>query len=275
MGLFARCFLLVFAQLYVGGVLALSVPPFYEVARGFYKSTASVYIGAGVLMLAGRASLLLRGESAPGGAEIVELTLWVVSLAAGFVYLHSLWTEAMKRRARAYVVTWMSGLLALLVGAQSFRLSPVLSLETVLYPVSFVASAVVLGAVCTGMLLGHWYLIEHELSIEPFRRLFRFFVRSLTVQACVLAITGVALALFGSGATAAALAKLMTEHLPLLAVRLGLSPVAAGGVAWMIARTLEIPQTMAATGLFYIAILAVLVGEMMGRFVLFRTALPF
>ena len=52
------------------------------------------------------------------------------------------------------------------------------------------------------------------------------------------------------------------------------SPVAAAAIAWMIWKTLQIPQTMAATGLFYIAILAVLVGEMMGRFILFRTALP-
>jgi hypothetical protein len=42
----------------------------------------------------------------------------------------------------------------------------------------------------------------------------------------------------------------------------------------MIWKTLQIPQTMAATGLFYIAILSVLVGELMSRFILFRTSLP-
>ena len=42
----------------------------------------------------------------------------------------------------------------------------------------------------------------------------------------------------------------------------------------MIWRTLQIPQTMAATGLFYIAVLAAIVGEFMGRFLLFRSALP-
>ena len=42
----------------------------------------------------------------------------------------------------------------------------------------------------------------------------------------------------------------------------------------MIGRTLAIPQTMAATGLFYIAILAVITGEMLGRLILFRTSLP-
>jgi hypothetical protein len=53
-----------------------------------------------------------------------------------------------------------------------------------------------------------------------------------------------------------------------------LGPLAAIGIAYLIHRSLEIPQTMAATGLFYVAILAVLVGELLGRLILFRTSLP-
>ena len=45
-------------------------------------------------------------------------------------------------------------------------------------------------------------------------------------------------------------------------------------IAWLIQRTLQIPQTMAATGLFYVAILFVMVGEMLGRLVLYQTGLP-
>ena len=33
---FARCFLLVFGQLAVGGFLSLAAPPFHELHRGFY-----------------------------------------------------------------------------------------------------------------------------------------------------------------------------------------------------------------------------------------------
>lgn len=279
MDLFARCFLLVFAQLYVGGMLALSVPPFHTVTRGFYKSTAGVYLGAGALMLTGRFALLFRdapgGPVAPGVVEMLELALWIVSVGAGALYLRTLWGNEFQRRARAYVVTWMAGVSALILGAQLFRIAPALSLETLLYPASFVVSAIVLGGVTTGMLLGHWYLIDHDLAIDPFRKLFGFFVSALVAQAVVFVLAAAAFALLGAEPTAAALSTLVDDHLGLLAVRLALSPLAAAGIAWMIAKTLEIPQTMAATGLFYIAILAVLVGEMLGRFVLFRTSLPF
>src|SRR6185295_3757065 len=99
MDLFARCFLLVFAQLYVGGLLAISVPPFHEIERGFYKSTASVYLGFGILAFAGRCALLIWP---PAGSHVsltayVELSLWCLSLCATGVYLHSLWGDVFRR----------------------------------------------------------------------------------------------------------------------------------------------------------------------------------
>jgi hypothetical protein len=277
MDTFARCFLLVFAELYVGGLLALSVPPFHDIERGYYKSTAAVYLGAGILALIGRLALVLQapeGATAAARTHGIELLLWIVSLAAAAQYLRTLWGDDFQARARAYVLAWMSGIAALAVGAQAFRLSPLLSIETVMYPVSFVVSALVLGGVTNGMLLGHWYLIDRNMTLEPFQRVFRFFVVMLAVQGGLLFVNGGLLQLAGAQASAQQLAQLFEAHGSLLTVRLLLSPVAAGGLAWMIWKTLQIPQTMAATGLFYIAILTVLVGEFMSRYILFRTSLP-
>jgi len=277
MDAFARCFLLVFAELYVGGFLALSIPPFHEIERGFYKSTASVYLGAGFIAFIGRIALLFRaatGGLSFGWGDRIELLLWAASLTAGSLYLRALWGEDFRSRARYYVWAWAAGVAALALGAQAFRLGPLLSVETVLYPISFIVSALLLGAVTTGMLLGHWYLIDRGLSIDPFRRMLRFFVVMLVVQSLLLVVNGGALRLLGAHASVDGITQLFETHASLLTVRLLLSPIAAGGLAWMIWKTLQIPQTMAATGLFYIAILSVLVGEFMSRFILFRTSLP-
>lgn len=277
MDLFARCFLLVFAQLYVGGMLTLSIPPFHDITRGFYKSTAGVYVGFGFAALIGRLALLTRPPAqtaAPGWVDALEIALWVLSLGAATIYLSTLWSDPYVRRARAYATAWMAGIGALTLAAQAFRLAGPLSIETLFYPISLLISALALGAVTTGMLLGHWYLIDHDLSIDPFRRMLRFFVIMLSLQAAWFLLSSTVFAVLGAEPTAANLRLLMDEHLALLCVRLLLSPLSAAGLGWMIWRTLKIPQTMAATGLFYIAILAVLVGEMMGRFILFRTSLP-
>jgi hypothetical protein len=176
-------------------------------------------------------------------------------------------------RARSFATGLLLGILALAVSALRFRLDPAGSLATLLYPIAFVTGALVLGAVAGGMLLGHWYLIDLGLSIDPLRRVFRYFVTVLIVQLAFSLLMVLALGL-SSSQGAAAVAELWHEHAALLALRVVLGPLAALGIAYLIHRSLEIPQTMAATGLFYIAILAVLVGELLGRLILFRTSLP-
>jgi hypothetical protein len=192
-----------------------------------------------------------------------------IALAA---YTASLWRDSNRRRARAFAAALLLGLAALTISALRFRMGPWLGPGTVLAPLAFLAGALTLGAVATGMLLGHWYLIDLGLSIEPLQRVFRFFVAALVAQLVVGVATVLILGTTTEGA--AALAALWRDSRPLLLTRLVLGPVAALGVAWLIHRTLRIPQTMAATGLFYIAILAVLVGEMLGRLILLRTSLP-
>jgi hypothetical protein len=131
-----------------------------------------------------------------------------------------------------------------------------------------------LGAVATGMSLGHWYLIELGLSLEPFKRVFKFYAGTLIVQLSVLIFAASLFLVVGNESTRSGLSHLWIEHKALLGLRLVLGPLASLLLAYMIWRTLQIPQTMAATGLFYIAILAAVVGEFLGRFILFRTGLP-
>jgi hypothetical protein len=267
---FSDCFLLVFGQLAVGGIAALAVPPFEVLERGFYKSSAAVFLACALLFLAGKVTLVVRAGGAPTG-RVVEIGLWLAFTAALALYMVALWGDSGPRRARSFVAALFLGVLALVASAGTYRLGPLLSPATVLYPLSFLTGALALGAVATGMLLGHWYLIDLGLSIVPLRRLFHYFVTVVVAHLVVLTLTLVVMAV-GPGATA--VATLWNDHAPLLATRLVLGPIASLGLAFMIGRTLRIPQTMAATGLFYIAILAVMIGEVLGHLILFRTSLP-
>jgi hypothetical protein len=269
---FRACFLLLFGQLAFGGMAGLAVPPFAVLDRGFYRSSAGIYLGFALLFLAGNAALLLRGDELTAASPL-GLCAWTAFTIALGVYMASLWRDSNLLRARSFAAALLFGVLALVLSALRFRVGPVLGTATLLYPLAFVSDALVLGAVATGMLLGHWYLIDLGLSIDPLQRLLRYFVVVLLLQLAVAAVT-VLLMLLTPGAGRDAVARLWDDHLALVAMRLVLGPLAALGVAWLIHRTLAIPQTMAATGLFYIAILAVLVGEMLGRLILFRTSLP-
>jgi len=272
---FAHTFLLVFGQLAVGGILALSVPEFHEIERGFFKSSACVYLGCGVAILLGKAYLVLFAHPETlWSLHSLEVGVWFVFCLFCGIYTYTLWGDPFVLRARAYVFSLFSGIVALSISASSYRQASLLSVETVLYPLSFLTSAAMLGAVATGMSLGHWYLIQLGLSLDPFKRVFKFYAGTLIAYLSVIIFAVGLFLAFGSESTRSGLTQLWADHRALLTLRLVLGPLASLSLAYMIWRTLQIPQTMAATGLFYIAILSAIVGEFLGRFILFRTGLP-
>ncbi|MBM4267172.1 MAG: hypothetical protein FJ144_11290 [Deltaproteobacteria bacterium] len=265
---FARCFLLVFVQLGVGGLLSLAVPPFNDIARGFYKSSAGVFFT--MALAGGGGSIYLRSTR---GAEAVgtgEAILWAVFLVLFALYLSTLWGDAMVARARLFVASLGIGILALGTSAVAVAGGDG-GLLAVLAVANALAGAGALGSVTSGMLIGHWYLIDPGMEIEPFRRCFRYFVATVVIELGLLAVVAIAVLL---GAAQGG-AERFAAYWHLAAMRLVLGPFATLAMAAMIQRVLAIPQTMAATGLFYIATLAVLVGSFLGRYFTFRTGLPF
>lgn len=268
-------FLLFFHQLSLGGLFALAVTPFHELERGFYKSTAGVLLVTALLGLWGKLDLYRRpflpNEGVATTVEMLLYAFFVISLA---LYLISLWGERVWLRARTFSFSLLLGLAGLLLASFSFHEAPFWSVETFFYPVSFILSSLLLGAATVGMLTGHWYLIDAGQSLGPFFRTFKFFVVLLIIQTSFLLLSPVLLYLLGSDQTVLGLDHLWRDHLFLISTRFLVSQVGPLVVSYMIWQTLKIPNTMAATGLFYIVLLGVVVGEILGRQLLALTSLP-
>jgi hypothetical protein len=273
---FPASFLLLFHQIALGGLFAIAATPFDELSRGFYKSTASVLFVVGALGLLGKADLyrksLLVGPSLGSVAELLLHALFILAFA---LYLYSLWGERVVLRARLFSIALFTGLAALAVSSRAFYQAPLWSVEAVLYAASFFFSALLLGGVTVGMLIGHWYLIDTGQSIDPFIRIFKFFFFALMLQTGFFLLLPAVLYFLGSAESALSLQRLWQSHQILFLSRLMTTQVGSLIVSFMIWRTLKIPHTMAATGLFYIALLGVFVGEILGRQILALTALPF
>ena len=273
---FAACFILVFGELGFGGIFALSIPPFFNVERGFYKSSASVYLAAAIVTAVGLGCLALRG-GAPEGPSAESLwvgaALWMVATLSLAGYLHTLWTEDGLLRARFYLASLSLGLVAVIAGVMILMPRGFGVVGAVTYALTAVTSSLVLGLTSCAMLFGHWYLIDLEMPVDYIRSFVRILGMVLIADLVALGLA-VALPLLAGGPGGAAVHELFRAHLGLLAVRIILGPIATIILVWMCWQTLKIPQTMAATGLLYIAIMSVIVGEMLGRFILFRTAVP-
>ena len=273
---FSSSFLIFFFQVALGGLFALAGTPFHEIERAFYKSTAGVLYVIALIGLWGKSAFYWHGLTEQNSVALdLEVFFHVAFIGSFTCYLFSLWGDHQAFRARCFASSILTGLAGLILSTHSFYNAGLLSVETIVYPGTFLLSALLLGSVTVGMLIGHWYLIDTGQSLDPFIRIFKFFVFTLVLQCAFFALAPLALYFLGTSQSVVGLERLWQSHATLLVTRIVVGQIAPMILSWMIWRTLLIPHTMAATGLFYIALLGVFVGEILGRQILALTSLPF
>jgi hypothetical protein len=113
------------------------------------------------------------------------------------------------------------------------------------------ASVALLGSVNLAMLLGHWYLVVRGMSIDPLKR--------LTVATLVAAITKIVVVLVVIVAVRPAI---IWDIFFWMRSGWGLvGPLALYPMVW---GTVKLRSTMAATGILYVDVVAVIIGEVLG-----------
>jgi hypothetical protein len=127
------------------------------------------------------------------------------------------------------------------------------------------SSVALLGSVNLAMLLGHWYLVVRGMPIDPLKRL-----TFATLAATIVKIAVVTIAVIAGGAWYE------------VAVRQGLffwmragwglaGPLLLYPMVW---GTVKIRSTMAATGILYVDVVAVIIGEVLGAWLSAIAHLP-
>jgi hypothetical protein len=124
------------------------------------------------------------------------------------------------------------------------------------------ASIALLGSVNLAMLLGHWYLVVRGMAIDPLKR--------LTIATLVATIAKIALVV---------VVIIVAWPLPVTKdiffwMRVGwglLGPLALYPMVW---GTVKIRSTMAATGILYVEVVAVVIGEVLGGWLAALAHLP-
>jgi hypothetical protein len=123
------------------------------------------------------------------------------------------------------------------------------------------ASIALLGSVNLAMLLGHWYLVVRGMSIDPLKR--------LTVATLVAAIAKTLLVV----AVAIIVTPPQVKDI-FFWMRAGwglLGPLALYPMVW---GTVKLRSTMAATGILYVDVVAVVIGEVLGGWLSALAHLP-
>ena len=219
----------------------LAFLPFAGRRNAGVKFYRFIFITSGVLAAcaAGAHAVAHARELAIGDAVCVALTIivwFVLRYPKRFVY-------------RAASVVMIAAYIA--AGVAAWRAATQASLGWSI--AGALSSIALLGSVNLAMILGHWYLVVRGMSIDPLKR--------LTIATLVTTIVKIAV-------VAAALTLVWSD----IAVRQGIffwmragwglaGPLLLYPMVW---GTVRLRSTMAATGILYVDVVAVVIGEVLG-----------
>ena len=239
------------------------------VTRGYVQAGALVTLplalGALAITLTAAATPEIDGYAlAEGWWAPLRWTL-VAFVATLAVYLVATFTESFRFRVTSGAGASIAGALAV-VALAAVVAPPTWSAAGAV--VSVLVGAAVLGGALMAMTWGHWYLTNSGLPKEPLEQMSLLVLGAVGVSA-VLAVLGAALPPRQEPLIESVTVGLIAN--PAFWLRMGVGivfPLLLATLAWKAA---SVRGMMSATGLLYIALGAVLAGELLARGLLFTS----
>ena len=238
----------------LGCLLALPLIYIREIGRGFFTFWVATVGVLGAIALWLRLSGLVPASTQESGIGS-DWTVSLLALALGL--LVAFWIVLRMGALRVATAVLLGSVLTAGLALREIAAAP--GNSTALQTVTFILSALVVGVVTVAMVLGHWYLVQPKLAVAPLRRMCNVFIGVLLAR-LVVSAWGFTMSL-EAGRRFVGVGEPIPWELLILSQRLLFGFGGAIILAIMIRKTVALRSTMAATGLLYIAILFVWVGE--------------
>ena len=235
----------------------------------FFRFNAG--LAAALLLIA----LAFRPETLAGpGVDVVGLVALVVATGALLTYWATVGRALSRIRPLLLWTTLLGGGVALT--AQGLSLSAVeMGPVPALTVLSFFSSAAILGGACTAMILGHWYLVLPSMDVSLLQSIVKFHIGSTLLRiAVVVAVVWVALATWESPSGAGYGRYALSIEGVFLWQRLLFGLVAPVVLAFLTWQTAKIRSTQSATGILYVDLFTVIVGELLAKYLFLTTRVP-
>jgi hypothetical protein len=262
-------FFFLFSQLGVGMMLTLMFISPRSIGNGFFKFaslTAAILLGVTLGF-----NFLFPSPVRHSQAPVVFL---MVSALLTVVYNRVVGMDKFRAAFALLTGAVATGLVS--VAADSFAFTRLMTLggwENWILLLNHFAATLLLGSVMLTMVFGHWYLVIPKLSIEPLERLTKVLTGAILFRIFTILATLAVLQLEQSIPLAAVLRELMFQQGIFFWPRVIFGVLVPIVLAWMIWSTVQLKHTQAATGLLYLAVVALLFGEFFSKFLLFSVSL--
>ncbi len=164
----------------------------------------------------------------------------------------------------------VSGAVALFAQAIAVAAAgPVVELITVL---SFFSSAFLLGGTCVAMILGHWYLVIPSMEVSHLQSIVKVHIASMIIRIVVVgAAVFVAIASWEPGLGPSFSRYIFSISGVFFWQRILFGLLGPAVLSYLTWETAKIRSTQSATGILYVDFFAVVVGEVLAKYLLLAT----
>ncbi len=203
-----------------------------------------------------------------------KLPVLLLLISAFLTVVYNRVVDAKKYQAALWllIAVCVSGLLAIVTDSTHFnRLMQLGGWEHALLVLGNLGATAVLGAVMLTMVFGHWYLVIPGLSITHLERLTKVLTAAILFRIVTIALSFAILDLKQSIPIGRIMADLMLGQGLFFWPRVLFGVVVPIVLSVMIWNTVKLKHTQAATGLLYLAVVAILFGEFFSKFLLFTS----
>ena len=245
-----------------------------EAGVKFFRFNAGL---AAILVAFALAFRVAALDGAPPESRLAQFAvdgLYVVE-AALVIYWATVGRMLVRIRPVLVAVSIIGGLLVVVLQAIDVSADRVLPMQ-LLTVMSFVSSAALLGGACTAMTLGHWYLVIPSMQVAHLQSIVKLHIASTLVRIVVVgAAAFFAIAQWQPGLGMFSFRHYITSVDGIFfwqRVLFGLAgPAVLSYLTW---ETAKIRSTQSATGILYVDVFTVVVGEVLAKYIVLATHVP-
>jgi hypothetical protein len=239
-------------RLAFGLAVGMGITSSRQVSSGYFRNHLYVVLGLSTL-----AALVLT--------KLDSGATWLAGSAALVSFFGAAcWLYELSRAGK--IAIWLVAICAFVAAVLGQTVGTQLTVHDLWNALAIATSGLVLGLVFAAMLLGHWYLNSPGMLLTPLRRLLAAAALAVVVQAALSAV--------GTIAAWSTQLEMSSAWWLFVALRWSFGICGVLALLWMAWRTLEIPNTQSATGILYVAVIGVFVGELAAALLSAESGVP-
>jgi protein NrfD len=239
----------------------------------FFRFNAGL---AAILVAFALAFRIASLDGAPPESSIARLAVIAlyVAEAALVLYWATVGRTLVRVRPAILATAIAGGLLAVVLQGLDVSAARGAAMQT-LTVVSFVTSVALLGGACMAMTLGHWYLVIPSMQVSHLQSIVKWHMASMVVRiVVVVAAIVVALATWQPGLGPSFHRYIMSIDGIFFWQRVLFGLVGPAILSYLTWETAKIRSTQSATGILYVDLFTVVVGEILAKYILLATRVP-